>query len=48
MGGGSGFGGSGGPSGPAGPGGGYGGGRGADDPWATDAADGGFTDEPPF
>jgi single-strand DNA-binding protein len=52
SGGGSGFGGSGGPSGsggPGGPGGGYGGGRGGgDDPWATDAADGGFTDEPPF
>jgi len=52
AGGGSGFGGSGGPSGPAGQGGsggGYGGGRsGGDDPWATDAADGGFTDEPPF
>jgi single-strand DNA-binding protein len=48
---GGGFGGPGGPSGSGGQGG-YGGGgaggRGADDPWASDAADGGFSDEPPF
>ncbi len=41
---------TGGPSGPGGQGGGYGGAsaRTADDPWASEPADSGFTDEPPF
>jgi single-strand DNA-binding protein len=41
---------TGGPSGPGGQGGGYGGAspRPADDPWASEPADSGFTDEPPF
>jgi single-strand DNA-binding protein len=40
----------GGPGGPGGPSGGYGGGSGAAaaDPWASEAGDGGTTDEPPF
>lgn len=51
AGGGSGGGGYGGSQSSSGGQGGYGGGsagRPADDPWVTDAADGGFTDEPPF
>jgi len=45
---GSGCGGSGGSGGSSGGGGGGGGGRAADDPWSSEPADSGFSDEPPF
>ena len=48
---GGGYGGQGGSGGPGGPSGGYGGGPGGAapaDPWASEAGDGGTTDEPPF
>ncbi len=46
--GGYGSGGSGGSGGSSGGGGGGGGGRAADDPWSSEPADSGFSDEPPF